>query len=317
MSLKLQPLLKWPGGKARMAKQLSRMLPPHSTYVEPFAGGAAVFFHKPLVDVNVIGDHDKWLADFYQQTRMGGLRRCRGGIKKSKGLFDRSKKQNGACYKVARTSLSFHGDRSTYVGEGATAKAGSVMHRNKLKRYKDYEKKLRKSHIYQGDFAAVMRKHDSPSTLHFLDPPWPIEYSDVLYKGGAKTRVRGNKGGGLAKKGTAFDPVHVKKVSKSMQGHVFIIINNSKKLRETFCADPAFQCKVKKVMTNMGRGMVLKENLIIQKPARRGQRKSPRSRTQLRGARRSLGARPQAPKMAVVAIAPQKAKIQRIQIISP
>jgi hypothetical protein len=258
------------------------MLPSHSTYVEPFAGGAAVFFHKPLVDVNVIGDHDKWLADFYQQVRGGGLRRCRGGIKKSKGLFERSKTQQGACYKIARTCLSFHGDRSTYVGEGATASAGHVMHKGKLGKFKKYEKKLRKAHIYQGDFAAVMRKHDGPDTLHFLDPPWPLDYSDVLYKGGAKTRVKGNKGGGLAKKGTAFDPKHVAKVCKQMQGHVLIIINNSKALRGVFCQDPAFRCRVKKVHTNTGRGMVLKENLIIEKFAS--------------GRRSASGANPRTPK---------------------
>ena len=266
----LQPLLKWPGGKARMAKRLSRMLPPHRVFVEPFAGGAAVFFHKPLAPVTAIGDHDKWLADFYVQVRKGGLRQCRGGVRKSRGLFERSKRGSSACMKVARTCLSFHGDRSSYVGEGATARAGHVMHRGKLRRFKDYERKLKRTHIMQGDFAALMRKFDAPDAVHFLDPPWPIEYSDVLYKGGKKARVKGNSGKGLKGRGTAFDPAHIKKVSKSMQGHVFIIINDSKKLRQTFCTDPAFRCKVLKVPTNIGRGMVMKKNLIIQKPARRG-----------------------------------------------
>jgi hypothetical protein len=278
-----------------MAKRLTGMLPPHTTFVEPFAGGAAVFFHKPLVEVNAIADHDKWLADFYNQVRNKGLRQCRGGIKKSKGLFERSKRGSSACMKIARTSLSFHGDRSTYVGEGATAKAGHIMHRPKLNKFKQYETKLRKTHVLQGDFAAVMRKFDGPDTLHFLDPPWPIEYSDVLYKGGKKARVKGNSGDGLKGKGTAFDPVHVKNVSKSMQGSVFIIINDSKKLRETFCTDPAFKCKVLKVPTNIGRGMVMKKNLIIQKgPGKRGN--GPRSKgTAVRNGAANAGASPRTP----------------------
>lgn len=34
------------GGKRRLAKQIAALIPTHVTYVEPFAGGAQVFFHK-------------------------------------------------------------------------------------------------------------------------------------------------------------------------------------------------------------------------------------------------------------------------------
>jgi site-specific DNA-adenine methylase len=244
------------------------MLPPHSTYVEPFAGGAAVFFHKPLVKVNVLGDHDKWLVDFYGSARKGGLRKCWGGFRKSKDLFQRSKKNRSACHKIALAALSFHADRATYTGEG-NAKTGAIMHKAKLKRYLDYEDKLKRSWLAQGDFERTMRKFDSRETVHFLDPPWPIEYSDVLYKGGNKARVSKNQAKLKSYKDTAFDPAHVKKVSKSMKGHVFIIINDTKALRGMYCKDPAFKCRGMKVMTNIGNRNVYKSNLLITKKARR------------------------------------------------
>jgi site-specific DNA-adenine methylase len=267
-----------------MAKQLTAMLPSHRVFVEPFAGGAAVFLHKPLAEVNVIGDYDKYVADFYNQVRNGGLRQCSGGIKKSRGLFARSKKGKSACMKIANTSLSFHGNRTSYVGENKTAKGGTIMQRNKLRKRRAYEKKLRRTHILQGDFAAVMRKFDAPDAVHFLDPPWTLEYSDIHYKGGAKARIKGQRGKGLKGKGTAFDPAHLKRVCKSMQGHVLMIINDDKQLRSMFCSDPSFRCKVLRVPTNIGHRMTVKNNLIIEKPARtRGGKAGASPRTPSRG----------------------------------
>jgi site-specific DNA-adenine methylase len=34
------------GGKHRLAKQIIELFPKHTTYVEPFAGGAQLLFHK-------------------------------------------------------------------------------------------------------------------------------------------------------------------------------------------------------------------------------------------------------------------------------
>src|SRR5713101_2561055 len=46
------------GGKRRIARQLVSLIPEHTTYVEPFAGGAQVFFHKPRSKVEVLNDLD-------------------------------------------------------------------------------------------------------------------------------------------------------------------------------------------------------------------------------------------------------------------
>src|SRR5215471_17491426 len=54
------------GGKHRLAKQLISFFPDHTTYVEPFAGGAQVFFHKQSSAVAVLNDLDGDIVNFFQ-----------------------------------------------------------------------------------------------------------------------------------------------------------------------------------------------------------------------------------------------------------
>lgn len=56
--------LSYIGGKRRIAKQLVALIPDHTTYVEPFAGGAQVFFHKPRSKVEVLNDLDRRSSTF-------------------------------------------------------------------------------------------------------------------------------------------------------------------------------------------------------------------------------------------------------------
>ena len=54
------------GGKNRLAKQIISVLPEHVTYVEPFAGGAQVFFHKERSRVEVLNDLDLEVVNFFR-----------------------------------------------------------------------------------------------------------------------------------------------------------------------------------------------------------------------------------------------------------
>src|SRR5919109_1045692 len=54
------------GGKNRLAKQIIALLPEHTTYVEPFAGGAQVFFHKQPSKVEVLNDLDSEIVNFFR-----------------------------------------------------------------------------------------------------------------------------------------------------------------------------------------------------------------------------------------------------------
>ena len=55
-----------PAGKKRLAKRLVAMLPPLRTYVEPFAGSAAVLFEKQPAEVEAINDADQEIVQAYR-----------------------------------------------------------------------------------------------------------------------------------------------------------------------------------------------------------------------------------------------------------
>lgn len=60
---------KWVGGKSRLRRHIIPLLPPHTCYVEPFAGAAWVLFGKPPSQVEVLNDIDQELINFFRVVR--------------------------------------------------------------------------------------------------------------------------------------------------------------------------------------------------------------------------------------------------------
>ena len=54
------------GGKRAIANKIIAVFPKHTTYVEPFAGGAQVFFHKEPSKVEVLNDLDGEMVNFFR-----------------------------------------------------------------------------------------------------------------------------------------------------------------------------------------------------------------------------------------------------------
>ena len=61
--------LSYIGGKNRLAKKIISLLPEHTTYVEAFAGGAQVLFHKAPSEVEVLNDLDGEIVNFLRICR--------------------------------------------------------------------------------------------------------------------------------------------------------------------------------------------------------------------------------------------------------
>lgn len=58
--------IRWVGGKSRFRKYIIPLIPEHTCYVEPFAGGAWVLFGKPPSPVEVLNDIDQELINFFR-----------------------------------------------------------------------------------------------------------------------------------------------------------------------------------------------------------------------------------------------------------
>ena len=69
----LKPVFKWSGGKKDELKHIVPHIPDnYNTYLEPFIGGGAVYFHLNP-DKAIINDVHKELVDFYQTIKNGDI----------------------------------------------------------------------------------------------------------------------------------------------------------------------------------------------------------------------------------------------------
>lgn len=63
------PPLRYTGGKWILADWIISQMPPHDAYVEPFCGGAAIFFRKERSKIEVLNDLSGDLVNFFTVLR--------------------------------------------------------------------------------------------------------------------------------------------------------------------------------------------------------------------------------------------------------
>ena len=64
----MKPLIKWPGGKSAEISRFETLIPAYDRYIEPFAGGAALFFHLRPASA-MLNDISADLMRFYEMVR--------------------------------------------------------------------------------------------------------------------------------------------------------------------------------------------------------------------------------------------------------
>ena len=117
----------------------------------------------------------------------------------------------------------------------------------------------------RGDFAKIAKKYDGCGTVHFWDPPWPLDYSDKYHAHGGAKRGKSKSKDAFGK---AMDPEHVAKVGGKLKGTVIAIYNWTPALAAIF-RKHGFQVKKVSVTTQHGRGgLVKRPNLIAIKRSR-------------------------------------------------
>ncbi len=107
------------GGKNRLAKKIIELFPEHTTYVEPFAGGAQVLFHKEPSTVEVLNDLDSDIVNFFRvcQLHQEELIRCLKFTLVGRNWFALVKAENPATLTdIQRAARFFYLQKNSFAG---------------------------------------------------------------------------------------------------------------------------------------------------------------------------------------------------------
>lgn len=188
--LKMRPALRYHGGKWKLAAWIIGQFPPHRIYVEPFGGGASVLLRKVRTYAEIYNDLDDEVVTLFRVLRDGVTAQrlqtllvqtpfaraefneayeiCAEPVERSRRLLIRSfmgfgsDGHNGAY----RTGFRANSNRS-----GTTPAHDWANYAQALPLLTE---RLQGVVIENRDARDVMRAHDGPQTLHYVDPPYPL-----------------------------------------------------------------------------------------------------------------------------------------------
>lgn len=192
-----RPVLRYHGGKWKLAAAITAYFPPHRVYVEPFGGGASILIRKPRSYAEVYNEKDGELVNLFRVVRDRGdeLKRALELTPFARDEYRLSFELSEDPVERARRSLV-----RSFMGFGSNAycrdiKSGFRANSNRsgttpATDWRNYPKaldalidRLRGVVIENKEAAEVIRQHDSTHTLHYCDPTYPHSTRSTLMHG--------------------------------------------------------------------------------------------------------------------------------------
>lgn len=183
-----KPVLAWPGGKRRLAdKILPLFYNPHTTYVEPFAGGAALLFARPEpAKHEVLNDINGDLINLYRviQHHLDEFVRHFRWSLASRQLFEWTKVQRPETLTdIQRAARTFYLHKLAFGAKVADQSFGASRSQPVRLNLLRIEEDLSAAHLRlirvtmeSLPWSECIRRYDTPETLFFMDPPyWKTE----------------------------------------------------------------------------------------------------------------------------------------------
>lgn len=177
-----KPILPWMGGKRRLAKQILPLFKPHTAYVEPFCGGAALFFMKEQAKVEVINDVNGELVNLYRVVKHHldeFLRQFRWALVSRQEYLWQQKANPETLTDIQRAARFFYLQKLAFgakvVGQSFGTAATAPPRLNLLRLEEDLSDahlRLSRTTIERLDWRECIRRYDRPGTLFYLDPPY-------------------------------------------------------------------------------------------------------------------------------------------------
>lgn len=179
-----RPIIRYHGGKWKLADWIASYLPAHRIYVEPFGGAASVLLRKPRSYAEIYNDLDAELVNLFRVARDEGdrLRRAleltpfaRDEFRLSYECHDDPVEQ--ARRTVARAFMGFgtnSHNRPTGFRAVSNASGTTAAHdwRNYPAAFTAIVQRLQGVVIENRDALEVMSAQDGPDTVFYVDPPY-------------------------------------------------------------------------------------------------------------------------------------------------
>lgn len=204
-----RPALRWHGGKWKLAPWIMAHFPPHRVYVEPFGGGGSVLLRKRRSYAEIYNDLDDEVVTLFQVLRD---RKQAARLKAHLELTPFARREFQQAYRPARDPVeqSRRLIIRSFMGFGSNAHASQAKgHRSTGFRATSNRSGTTPAHdwanypealealvarlagvvIEHRDAFDCMAAHDSPQTLHYLDPPYLPELRSPANKFDLKWRM--------------------------------------------------------------------------------------------------------------------------------
>lgn len=182
-----RPVLRWHGGKWMLAPWVMSFFPKHRVYVEPFGGAASILLRKERSYAEVYNDLDANVVNLFRVLRdEAAAARLRDLLELTPfARIEFVEAYEGAedPVEAARRLIV-----RAFMGHGSDSATGSVTsfrsNSNRLGTTPAHDwvnypqalpiaiERLRGVIVEQRDALDVMRQHDGPTTLHYVDPPY-------------------------------------------------------------------------------------------------------------------------------------------------
>lgn len=177
-----RPLLRYHGGKWRIAPWVISNFPPHKTFIEVFGGGASVLLRKPKIKHEIYNELDREIVNLFQVVRNHGseLKDQLIHTPYAKSEFiEAYQASDDPVEQARRTIIKSH----MGVGSvGATRKTGFSTHFDRVTSWKNYIdvldsiiERMQGVIILNQDAKSILEQFDNEDTLFYMDPPYVLE----------------------------------------------------------------------------------------------------------------------------------------------
>ena len=192
--IKKQVVRYW-GGKWTLAPFIIEKIPPHKTYVEPFSGGASVFFRKTPSEIDVLNDKNKALFMFFKTLRdkPDELKRQLNLVPYSENEFKHALQiyRHPEGFSSMKVAVSFY-IVANQCFSGNFSNWGKHKGSNRFPNHTGFISgvgeidkaiaRIKNASIYCEDALDMIDRFDDKDTFFYIDPPY-LEADATPYKG--------------------------------------------------------------------------------------------------------------------------------------